>query len=176
VGRRHRMAHEIECFVPDPIVDWDPTLTASTAAPRPRGAVCRGAGRAGAPAAAPGGDGVLADREPGRRAGIGRSSFSPAGADFVPPPHEYVEELLDDLAAFLNVDDLPVTLQAAIAHAQFETIHPFLDGNGRTGRCLIHVVYRRRGLVRTVVPPISLVLAPTTASTSAASTPTASAT
>jgi len=90
---------------------------------------------------------------------IGRSSLSPAGADFTPPPHEYVEELLDDLAAFLNLDDLPVTLQAAIAHAQFEAIHPFLDGNGRVGRCLIHVVYRRRGLATSVVPPISLVLA-----------------
>jgi Fic family protein len=90
---------------------------------------------------------------------IGGSAYSPAGAAFVPPPHEYVEELLDDLAAFLNLDDLPVTLQAAIAHAQFEAIHPFLDGNGRTGRCLIHVIYRRRGLATTVVPPISLVLA-----------------
>ncbi len=90
---------------------------------------------------------------------IGRSSYSPDGADFIPPPHEYVEELLDDLAAFLNLDDLPVTLQAAIAHAQFEATHPFLDGNGRVGRCLIHVVYRRRGLASSVVPPISLVLA-----------------
>ena len=90
---------------------------------------------------------------------IGRSAFSPSGADFIPPPPDYVDDLLDDLAAFLNLDDLPVTLQAAIAHAQFEAIHPFLDGNGRTGRCLIHVVYRRRGLATAVVPPVSLVLA-----------------
>lgn len=90
---------------------------------------------------------------------IGGSAFSPAGAEFVPPPPEHVGDLLDDLAAFLNRDDLPVTLQAAIAHAQFETIHPFADGNGRTGRCLIHVVNRRRGLAMNVVPPVSLVLA-----------------
>ena len=50
-------------------------------------------------------------------------------------------------------------LQAAIAHAQFETIHPFIDGNGRVGRCLIHVVLRRRGLTPLYVPPISLILA-----------------
>jgi Fic family protein len=90
---------------------------------------------------------------------IGGSAFSPAGAEFVPPPPEYVDELLDDLVAFLDRDDLPVTLQAAIAHAQFETIHPFADGNGRAGRCLIHVVNRRRGLAVNVVPPVSLVLA-----------------
>jgi Fic family protein len=70
-----------------------------------------------------------------------------------------VPALLDDLIGFINRDDLPVAMQAAIAHAQFETIHPFVDGNGRVGRCLIHVIYRRRGLAGSVVPPISLVLA-----------------
>jgi Fic family protein len=90
---------------------------------------------------------------------IGGSSYNPCSATFVPPPPEFVPDLLDDLVAFLN-DDLqsPLT-QAAIAHAQFETIHPFADGNGRTGRALIHVVLRRRGLAPRVVPPISLVLA-----------------
>ena len=46
--------------------------------------------------------------------------------------------------------------QAAIAHAQFETIHPFVDGNGRTGRAIIHLVLRRRGLALRVLPPVSL--------------------
>jgi Fic family protein len=47
----------------------------------------------------------------------------------------------------------------APAHAQFETIHPFVDGNGRTGRALIHVILRRRGIAPKVLPPVSLVLA-----------------
>jgi Fic family protein len=241
VPYRHRIAQTIDCFVPDPILDWDPTLTASAAAliaeadaevrefdrqaPDVRGldALARqllrqesvGSSRIEnlivgqrrlARAAAGGGDrhdatadlvignvrameraialateprpltrddivaihrtlfeGTVAEPLAGvvrqEQNWIGRSSYSPAGADFIPPPFEHVEELLEDLAAFLNLDDLPVTLQAAIAHAQFETIHPFLDGNGRVGRCLIHVVYRRRSLATSVVPPISLVLA-----------------
>jgi len=64
-----------------------------------------------------------------------------------------------DLCDFCNDDSLPVVPQAAIAHAQFETIHPFVDGNGRTGRALIHMVLRRRGLAERVLPPVSLVLA-----------------
>ncbi len=64
-----------------------------------------------------------------------------------------------DLLAYVNGDDHPALAQAAIAHAQFETIHPFADRNGRTGRALIHVILRRRGLAPRWVPPISLVLA-----------------
>jgi Fic family protein len=90
---------------------------------------------------------------------IGGSSYNPCSAAFVPPPHEHVERLLDDLCAFCNMDSLPAIAQAAIAHAQFETIHPFVDGNGRTGRALIHVILRRRGLAAKVLPPVSLVLA-----------------
>ncbi len=67
--------------------------------------------------------------------------------------------LLEDLCAFCNEDSLPVVAQAAIAHAQFETIHPFVDGNGRTGRALIHLILRRRGLATRVLVPVSLVLA-----------------
>ena len=90
---------------------------------------------------------------------IGGSGFNPCSADFVPPPPEEVEPLLHDLVAFCNDDSLPAIAQAAIAHAQFETIHPFVDGNGRTGRALIHVILRRRGLAPRVLPPVSLVLA-----------------
>jgi Fic family protein len=70
-----------------------------------------------------------------------------------------VPGLLDDLVRFVNRDDLPAVAQAAIAHAQFETIHPFGDGNGRTGRCLVHVILRRRALTPLFVPPVSVVLA-----------------
>jgi Fic family protein len=66
---------------------------------------------------------------------------------------------MEDLCAFLTRVDLPPILQAAIAHAQFETIHPYPDGNGRVGRALIHLVLRRRGAAPRFVPPISLVLA-----------------
>lgn len=90
---------------------------------------------------------------------IGGNSYNPCSAAFVPPPFERVPALLDDLCAFCNDDALPAVAQAAIAHAQFETIHPFIDGNGRTGRALIHVILRRRGLAPVVVPPVSLVLA-----------------
>jgi Fic family protein len=78
---------------------------------------------------------------------------------FVPPPPDHVGELLRDLVAFCNDDSLPAVAQAAIAHAQFETIHPFVDGNGRTGRALVHLILRRRGAATRVLPPVSLVLA-----------------
>jgi Fic family protein len=83
---------------------------------------------------------------------------SPVHAAFVPPPHEYVRGLVADLCAFMNRDDVSPVAQAAIAHAQFETIHPFGDGNGRVGRCLIHVLFQRRGIAPSYVPPVSLVL------------------
>lgn len=90
---------------------------------------------------------------------IGGNSYNPCSAAFVPPPSKHVGELLDDLCWFCNQTSLPAVAQAAVAHAQFETIHPFVDGNGRTGRALIHVILRRRGLAPVVVPPVSLVLA-----------------
>lgn len=238
-GRRHRQPQWIECYVPDPIADWDPPLTATTAAliaeadaevrafdaaaphvqclealsrqllrqesvgsSRIEG-LSIGQRRLARASAGVGRDdlarqivGNIRAMEQAIRFGvesraltsddicsihrtlfeetsyaewggvvrreqnwIGGSAYSPASAAFIPPPPEQVNELLDDLVAFVDREDLPVTLQAAIAHAQFETIHPFVDGNGRAGRCLIHVVYRRRGLAENVVPPISLVLA-----------------
>ncbi|HEY8315015.1 MAG TPA: Fic family protein, partial [Candidatus Baltobacteraceae bacterium] len=90
---------------------------------------------------------------------IGGNYYNPMGADFVPPTPDMVDALLDDLCAFANGDDLPAVAQAAIAHAHFETIHPFVDGNGRIGRVLIHLVMRRRNLATSVLPPVSLILA-----------------
>ena len=82
---------------------------------------------------------------------------SPPDADYVGPPPDHVRPLVDDLCAFMNRDDLSPVVQAAMAHAQFELIHPFGDGNGRVGRCLIHVLLRKRGLAERYVPPVSLV-------------------
>jgi len=90
---------------------------------------------------------------------IGGYADGPRGAVFVPPPEDLVPGLLADLCEFCNRDDLSPALQAAVAHAQFETIHPFLDGNGRVGRALIHILLRRRGSAPRYVPPLSLVLA-----------------
>jgi Fic family protein len=83
---------------------------------------------------------------------------APPSAEYVGPPCERVLPLLDDLCEFMNRDDISPIPQAAIAHAQFELIHPFGDGNGRVGRCLIHVLFRRREIAPRYVPPISLVL------------------
>jgi Fic family protein len=90
---------------------------------------------------------------------IGGNDYNPLGAAFVPPPPEHVPDLLEDLCRFTERDDLPPVVQAALAHAQFETIHPFADGNGRAGRALIYAVLRRRGEVTRYIPPVSLMLA-----------------
>lgn len=90
---------------------------------------------------------------------IGGNDYNPCGADFVPPPPEEVPNLMSDLCEFCNKEDLSPLVQAAIAHAQFETIHPFEDGNGRAGRALVQVLLRRRGLAPAFVPPISVSLA-----------------
>jgi len=90
---------------------------------------------------------------------IGGAASSPRNAEFIPPPHDLVPGLVDDLCEFCNRVDLPAAIQAAIAHVQFETIHPFFDGNGRVGRALILIVLRRRGVAETCLPPVSLALA-----------------
>jgi Fic family protein len=90
---------------------------------------------------------------------IGGNNYNPCGADFVPPPPELLDELLRDLCTFCNDDALSPLVQAAIAHAQFETMHPFEDGNGRTGRALVQVILRRTGLAPSYIPPISVLLA-----------------
>jgi Fic family protein len=89
----------------------------------------------------------------------GTADYNPCSAEYVPPPPELVDDLLADLCAFCNDDSVPAVVQAALAHAQFEAIHPFVNGTGRSGRALIHLVLRRRGLARRVLPPVSLILA-----------------
>ena len=86
---------------------------------------------------------------------IGSSGLSPAGALFVPPTAARLPAAMDDLTKFMNRYDLPVMIHTAIAHAQFETIHPFIDGNGRTGRALIHAMLRAAGVMRNVTVPVS---------------------
>lgn len=89
---------------------------------------------------------------------IGGSDHSPRGALFVPPPPDMVDDYLADLIRFANRDDLSALVQAAVAHAQFESIHPFTDGNGRIGRALVNTVLRRRGFTRSVVVPLASAL------------------
>ncbi|MGB3377090.1 MAG: Fic family protein [Microbacterium sp.] len=86
---------------------------------------------------------------------IGGGALSPHSAEFVPPHQDLVPSLMNDLLDFADRDDVPILVQAAITHAQFETIHPFPDGNGRTGRALIHAMLRRGRLTRNVTVPVS---------------------
>lgn len=89
---------------------------------------------------------------------IGGTARNPLDAQFVPPPPGSVQELMDDLVAYCNGGVHAPLVQAALVHAQFETIHPYTDGNGRVGRALIHTVLTRRGLTPSAVLPVSLVL------------------
>ena len=80
---------------------------------------------------------------------------SPVTAMFVPPKHTAVPAALEDLVSFMARTDIPALVQAAIAHAQFETIHPFTDGNGRTGRALVSAILRARGTTQNFTVPLS---------------------
>lgn len=73
----------------------------------------------------------------------------PGNAVFVPPPPEHVPTLLADMERFIHdtATDLPPMVKVALIHAQFETIHPFLDGNGRIGRLLIAALFEHWGLL-----------------------------
>ena len=86
---------------------------------------------------------------------IGGSDYGPIGALFVPPRHERVAAAIDDLLAYIARTDVPALPQIAIAHAQFESIHPFTDGNGRTGRALVQAQLRHTGLTRQITVPVS---------------------
>lgn len=86
---------------------------------------------------------------------IGTRTDSPLGAEYIAPSHERVPALISDMTVFALRDDLAPLLATAIAHAQFETIHPFSDGNGRTGRALAQAMLRQRGVTRNVAIPVS---------------------
>jgi Fic family protein len=89
---------------------------------------------------------------------IGVRTDTPVGADFIPPPPELVGGAIEDLAAFAGRVDVAPLTQAAVAHAQFETIHPYPDGNGRIGRALVYRCWAYRGLTGAINPPISRIL------------------
>ena len=88
---------------------------------------------------------------------VGRSAHQ-IDTDYVPPSADRVPRLMEDLVAYLNDASTHPVIQAGLAHAQLETIHPFPDGNGRIGRALIHLVLERRGVSVGAALPISLVL------------------
>lgn len=109
--------------------------------------------------------GILMADEPSERAHAGKpramqnwiegSDYSPRGATYVPPPPRMVESYMDDVIRFANRTDVGILTQAAIAHAQFESIHPFTDGNGRIGRALINTIMRKRGATKRIVVPLA---------------------
>ncbi|MCK0117609.1 Fic family protein [Isoptericola sp. S6320L] len=86
---------------------------------------------------------------------IGTSALSPRGASHVAPQAPLVAPAMEDLVHLVAREDLPVLVQAAVAHAQFETIHPFTDGNGRTGRAIVHSILRAKGITTTTIAPVS---------------------
>jgi Fic family protein len=84
----------------------------------------------------------------------------PGNATFVPPPHQLVAECMSALEQFMHAEDdgLPILVRAGLAHVQFETIHPFLDGNGRVGRLLITLLLCDAGVLREPLLYLSLYL------------------
>lgn len=100
-----------------------------------------------------------ADKQPGefRRSQNWIGGTRPGNARFVPPPPTHVEDCMASLERFLHAPDVPGTLiKAALAHVQFETIHPFLDGNGRVGRLLIALILHVDGILREPLLYLSL--------------------
>ena len=99
--------------------------------------------------------GTLEDAGKFRQQWVCVGGQSPVTADYVAPHWKLVPAAMNDLVEFMARRDLDPLVQAAIAHAQFETIHPFTDGNGRTGRALISALLMARGVTEHVVLPIS---------------------
>ena len=89
---------------------------------------------------------------------VGGNNWHPLDGDFVPPPPRLCGPLLDDLAAYMRRADHSPLVAACAAHAQFETIHPFGDGNGRTGRALMFAALKHRLAPDGFMPPLSLAL------------------
>ncbi|OHV03811.1 Fic family protein [Mycobacterium talmoniae] len=102
-----------------------------------------------------GGDPDIAGRWRAEQVWIGGGDFGPRGADFIAPHQDRVAGAVDDLIRFIKRSDIPALPHIAIAHAQFETIHPFPDGNGRTGRALIQAMLRNKSLTRQITVPVS---------------------
>ena len=86
---------------------------------------------------------------------IGGGNFGPRGAEYIAPHHSRVPDTIADLIDFTRRTDVPALPQIAVSHAQFETIHPFTDGNGRTGRALIQAMLRQKRLTRQITVPVS---------------------
>ena len=86
---------------------------------------------------------------------IGPGNAGPRQAEFIAPQHDRIPGAISDLVRFVKRQDISVLVQVAVAHAQFETIHPFVDGNGRTGRALAQSILRNKGLVGSTAVPIS---------------------
>lgn len=86
---------------------------------------------------------------------VGSAAPTPHTASFVPPHADRVRPAMADLIEFCHRTDMPVLVHAAIAHAQFETIHPFADGNGRTGRALVHALLKRGRATTRITVPVS---------------------
>ena len=100
-----------------------------------------------------------ADKQPGefRRSQNWLGGTRPGNARFVPPPPTEVEPCMAALERFLHAEDTPgVLVKAAVAHVQFETVHPFLDGNGRVGRLLIPLLLYCDGVLRQPLLYLSL--------------------
>lgn len=101
-----------------------------------------------------------AEKDPGefRRSQNWIGGTRPGNAHFVPPPPDEIAACMAALERFLHDAEVPALIKAALAHAQFETIHPFLDGNGRTGRLLIALILHEEGVLRQPLLYLSLYL------------------